>query len=306
MSNIFPRIQSALSGEPKAADVAKLISEAEAELTALAGKVETLKATALDPMATEDAVKAARTELTEIDFSRERLTVALDRLRETHSTAQEREREASRADAYNTAKADLERTSAALEARYPQLAREMAEMLIPALDALHAAQKANEKLPAGCSRIEVPAVLSGSVPARKEELVGSEEVKVWAFPSTNAVLTDEQVASIKDGKLNGRPVDKRKFRREVYRPSAPMVHRGALFELLSLPPVQPGERAFWQVNESLHRRPERVAEAARQLLAEHDKPAKTAADKVRFVPLEPAVPEMGYDGPDGGNLRIVA
>jgi hypothetical protein len=135
------RIADVLEGEPPSADVAALIQEVEKELQRLARERDKAHELSLDPLARSETVQQARQAASARSFDIERLTVALDRLKDKHEAACAREKEAD----YRARRAEIlaERDALAeeLRDRYPALTGELANLL-------RRIKENNERLPA--------------------------------------------------------------------------------------------------------------------------------------------------------------
>jgi hypothetical protein len=123
------RIADVLEGEPPSADVAALITEVEKELQRLARERDKVHELSLDPLARSEAVQQARQAASARSFDIERLTVALDRLKDKHKEACDREKEVD----YRARRAEIlaERNALAQELpeRYPAISSELADLL---------------------------------------------------------------------------------------------------------------------------------------------------------------------------------
>jgi hypothetical protein len=112
-----------------AAEIASLISEIEADLVLTRAAGDEARARARDPLTAEHEVTAARMQETDASFRIERLTTALDRLKQRHEFTVAREKELARQAEVAAAEKDRDQLAEELRRRYPVLARELADLL---------------------------------------------------------------------------------------------------------------------------------------------------------------------------------
>jgi hypothetical protein len=112
-----------------AAEIASIISELEAELTLTRTASAEARARARDPLTAEHEVVAARMQENDASFRMERLTTALDRLRQRHEHVVAHEKELARKAEIAAAEKERDQLAEELRDRYPVLARELADLL---------------------------------------------------------------------------------------------------------------------------------------------------------------------------------
>ena len=149
MANLNETIAAIFKGEPSARQVEKTLADARKEADRLATMRDETRAKSLDPVATDAEVKASRAALADIDFEAERLSVAVDRLSEALSQAQDRERAQEASQAYERAKAERDALAKELAKVYPETAAKISELLARIVANNHTLATVNRDLPAG-------------------------------------------------------------------------------------------------------------------------------------------------------------
>jgi hypothetical protein len=124
------RISRALEQPGVAAtEIASLISEIEADLVLTRAAGAEARTKARDPLTAEQEVTAARMQETDAAFREERLTVAVERLKQKHELAVTCEREQARKAEIAATEAERDQLVEELKEKYPRLAGELAALL---------------------------------------------------------------------------------------------------------------------------------------------------------------------------------
>jgi hypothetical protein len=135
VSALSDRIAAAIDApKPTSIVLAELIDEARTELTCVTEERDRARSKSLDPTTPAALVPGARGDVFEAEFAAERLTVAIERLKDRHEAAVVRERETARAAAALAAERDA--LAAELTEAYPRLVGELVDLLgrVRALD----------------------------------------------------------------------------------------------------------------------------------------------------------------------------
>jgi hypothetical protein len=109
--------------------IADLIGTAEQAALAASERADCARALALDPTLPMGTVAAARKQMYDAFFARDRLQVALEKLRERLLVVQADEEDARRLHIYEDAEAERDRLAAELRDFYPDVAERLAELL---------------------------------------------------------------------------------------------------------------------------------------------------------------------------------
>jgi hypothetical protein len=153
LANLDDRIVAAFAECAKSDDIESLTREAEAEAIAVGDVALRAKDRALDPTLAASAVAAARREMEDALFRRDRLQMATKRLGERLVVARAAEENHRRQAAYEKAKLVRDKLAEELSQIYPQVAAQLAE-LMGRLDASdRELDRINSRLPAGAERI---------------------------------------------------------------------------------------------------------------------------------------------------------
>jgi hypothetical protein len=112
-----------------AAEMAALIEELDRELTKTRQAGAEARTKARDPLTAEHEVTAARMQENDASFRMERLTTAVDRLKQRHEHAVAHEKEMARKAEVAEAEKERDQLAEELKERYPVLARELADLL---------------------------------------------------------------------------------------------------------------------------------------------------------------------------------
>lgn len=129
MQTIDAAIAEALGGKATADTIAAVLADAEQEEQRLAEQHTTIKATALDPATAGDALEAACTDLRKVEFSKERISTGVQRLRERLSEQRKAEVAAEKESRIAAARKRQEVAADRLREEYPQHANAIAEIL---------------------------------------------------------------------------------------------------------------------------------------------------------------------------------
>jgi hypothetical protein len=161
------RIASAFLPGAISTDVEELIANAEAAAASSEEAVEVARAQALDPTLPTEKVQTARQQMEDAAFRRDRLRMAVTKLRDRLQQLKAQEDNERRWQAYEKAKAERDKLVAELKDVYPSYAARLAD--------LAARIKANDK---EVDRINLRAVPEGAEWLRSVELV-ARDLKGW-------------------------------------------------------------------------------------------------------------------------------
>lgn len=183
MNSLDSRIALAFSDEARSDEIAALIDEAEAALSALCEASERRRERALDPTLLPADAEQARSEMEATAFHRDRMAEALRLLREQLEVARRRERNAQAREVYEHARATRDAVAAELSTRWPELEAEMVNLLHKLEESDAVIARANRELPEGTAplssvekiarqlsgfmvdRVEVPRLATTRLPA---------------------------------------------------------------------------------------------------------------------------------------------
>jgi hypothetical protein len=112
-----------------AAEIAALIRDLEADLAKTRVVRREARVRAIDPFTADSEVPASRAEETEATFREERITAAIERLKQRHELAVSREEEATRRAEIEIIKSERDALAEELRDKYPRLAAEIADLL---------------------------------------------------------------------------------------------------------------------------------------------------------------------------------
>jgi hypothetical protein len=152
------RIAGAFNGGAASADFAPLIKEVEAAVVSAESRAQNARARALDPALSAADATAARREMEDASFQRDRYQEAVTRLDERHREVKADEEQACQQLAYDAAMVERDKLAKELAQTYPALAAQLAQLMsrIDAND--HTIERINRK----------------ALPLRMESLVGAE------------------------------------------------------------------------------------------------------------------------------------
>ena len=122
------QIPETLEGEPTAVDVTNVTEDAKAELQRLKRELESARELSLDPLARSEVVIKARQDSSDLEFTIQRLTVAIDRLKAKHAAAVAQEEEAKRAALHAEVVGERDALVSEVRERYPTLTGELADL----------------------------------------------------------------------------------------------------------------------------------------------------------------------------------
>lgn len=173
-TDLDERIAAAFVDGAESDDVASLIGEAEAAAAAADEEAEQARERALDPALSAADVAAARREMDDAAFRRDRLQVAVSRLGERLREVRAQEEDDRRRARYEEVNAERDRLAAELVDTYPAIERQLVDLLTR-LDANdREVRHLNTNLPIGAGR-----VLAAELVARRLDgyVVSGTEIK---------------------------------------------------------------------------------------------------------------------------------
>jgi hypothetical protein len=149
MTSLDERIASAFRDGMTSGDVADLIQQAETAAVACGEAAEVARSQALNPALCAADVAAARHQMEDAAFKRDRMREAVRRLGERLVEVKRQEEEARRLAAYNAALVERDKLAAELAEIYPSLAEKLADLgaRVAANDA--AIERVNQRQPDG-------------------------------------------------------------------------------------------------------------------------------------------------------------
>src|SRR5262249_4051697 len=150
----------ALSDDAPSSGVAALIAEAEAAAIASGEEAETVRGRALDPSLCAADVAAARHQMDDAAFKRDRMHEAVRRLGERLREVRAQEEQARRRAAYDAALAERDKVAAELGEVYPPLAAKLADLAVRVAGSDAAIERINRELPNGSKRIDSAEVVA--------------------------------------------------------------------------------------------------------------------------------------------------
>jgi hypothetical protein len=127
-ADLGQRIAAAFDAGTRSDTIPELIAEAEAAAVAAGEEMEEARARALDPILSADAVAAARGQMEDARFRRERLETAVARLRERRQELRDQEEDERRWIGYRKAEAERDTLAEELGRVYPPLAAQLADL----------------------------------------------------------------------------------------------------------------------------------------------------------------------------------
>jgi hypothetical protein len=128
-SDLDARIAAAFQPGAKSADVAKLISEAEAASITSGEVAERARNRALDPASSPHDVAMARREMENAAFRRDRLRVAVQKLTERLNELRRQEEDQRRQLAYDRVKTERDALAEELARVYPPIVAQLTDLL---------------------------------------------------------------------------------------------------------------------------------------------------------------------------------
>jgi hypothetical protein len=128
LADLDDRIAAAFADGAKSDDVASLIGEVEAAAIAVGEMAERARSRALDPVLSAPDVAAARREMDDAEFRRDRMQVAVTKLGVRLSELRAQEEDHRRRLAYERARAERDKLAVELKDVYPALAARIADL----------------------------------------------------------------------------------------------------------------------------------------------------------------------------------
>jgi hypothetical protein len=153
LANLDDRIVQAFCDGAKSDEVESLIRDAEAAAIAVGDVASRAKTRALDPTQPAPQVAAARREMDEAAFRRDRLQVAVERLGDRLRVVRAEEENHRRQAAYDKAKLVRDKLAQELTEVYPQVAATLADLMSRIEASDRDLSLVNSRLPAGAERI---------------------------------------------------------------------------------------------------------------------------------------------------------
>jgi hypothetical protein len=150
------RIAAAFHEGVRSDAIAALIGTAEQALAAASERAHCARALALDPTLPMATVAAARKHMDDAIFARDRLQVALEKLRERLIAVQAEEENTRRLRIYEDAEAERDQLAQELRSSYPGVAERLADLLARIAANDQAVERINANgLPRDCDRLLV-------------------------------------------------------------------------------------------------------------------------------------------------------
>src|SRR5262245_31479150 len=154
-SDLDLRIADAFRDGAKSSDVSTLIEEAQAAAVASDDTAEQCRTRALDPALAANDVAAARREMDDAAFRRDRLQTAVQRLEDRLSELLAQEEQQRRQAAYDRVKAERDALAEELARVYPSLEAQLGALLARLEANDREVQFVNTRLPNGSDRLHV-------------------------------------------------------------------------------------------------------------------------------------------------------
>jgi hypothetical protein len=162
------RIAAAFEPDTSSDIVVGLISEVQTAASDASGKADEARTRALDPALSLDIVAAARREMEDAAFTRDRMNVASTRLtvrlREVRFEEQDRQRQAR----YKIAQTTRDYLAQELAEQYPGLAAKLLLLLVQLADNDREIERINERLPAGANRLLSAELVARGLPGFRQ------------------------------------------------------------------------------------------------------------------------------------------
>jgi hypothetical protein len=186
-SGLDARIAAAFADGAKSDDVRVLIKAAEAASVSANERAERARARALDPALSSNVVVEARRQMEDAAFERDRLQVAVTKLRERLIAVKADEENARRQEDYDEAEAVRDELAKELADLYPAFAEKIAPLLerIAANDRMIEYINAHA-LPSGAKRLLVAELVARGLPGwATNNIEAPRIVNVLRLPSWN-------------------------------------------------------------------------------------------------------------------------
>jgi len=149
MTSLDERVAAAFADGATSSGVADLIAEVEAAAVASGENAETARSRALDPALAAPDVAAARRDMEDASFRRDRLQQAVRRLGERRHELKVQEERTRRRAAYDAVIAERDALAAELAEIYPAVAEKLADLAARIATSDAAIERVNRKLPDG-------------------------------------------------------------------------------------------------------------------------------------------------------------
>ncbi|MBL0404703.1 hypothetical protein JKG68_12055 [Microvirga aerilata] len=165
MSDLFEIVAALLAAENHpSSKVREVLSGVRTRISEVEAIVSKANAQMLDPRTDTALASDLRVSSDNALFLVERLKAGLPMLEKALADAEYREEQERRLEAYETASRRMDDVIAALETRYPQLAKEIALLFKVSLETVLEVQVVNANRPDGKPPIAIPAALAGDDP----------------------------------------------------------------------------------------------------------------------------------------------
>jgi chromosome segregation ATPase len=165
MTTLEERIFRAFADGATSSGVADLIAEAEAAVVASGEEAEAARTSALNPTLAAADVAAARREMEDASFRRDRMQEAVRRLGERLREVKAQEEQARRQVLYDAALVERDKLAGELAEVYPPLAEKLADLAARIAENDAAIERVDRKLPDGATWIAGAEAVARGVPA---------------------------------------------------------------------------------------------------------------------------------------------
>jgi hypothetical protein len=256
----FDRFKAILLADaPPAAECASALCQAKEVATQASARVGALRGqrremlTASEPERTKHKRALAEAEDRVADA-----TLYVEELEKKLAQAQAGEAEATRRAQYDAVSAQARDLDQMVRARFPEIAREVAEMMLAIRAIVPLVTAVNADLPAGAAPLKMPAERGPW--SKQREVIGVREVEKWVHVQGGRRIAEDNEDRIRPAANGGfvlvfhgmggggeSPVERRRFREVTYRPrfAANEAPDTALPDLVSLPGLAAFDRPFW-------------------------------------------------------------
>jgi len=165
MTSLDERIAAAFADGATSSGVVDLIKQAEAAAVAAGEEAEAARTRALDPTIAAADLVAARREMEDAAFRRDRLQTATTRLRERLHEVRAQEEDHRRRLAYDEARAERDELATELTRVYPPMEAQLADLLIRIKACDERIERINDRgLPSGAERLLVAELVARGLP----------------------------------------------------------------------------------------------------------------------------------------------
>ena len=163
-TDLDDRIAAAFADSAKSEDVASLIGEVEAAAIAVGEMAERARSRALDPVLSAPDVAAARREMDDAEFRRDRMQVAVTKLGVRLGELRAEEEDNRRRATYEQVKTKRDKLAAELIDKYPAIERQLVD-LFARLDANDKeVNYLNTRLPTNTERLRLAELVARGLP----------------------------------------------------------------------------------------------------------------------------------------------